>query len=196
MFDKLVNPQVRNTLVTDILALSSDDAASKGRTLGKLHRPPAEIIAPLEKEKVHLPKQVYLPSRLTVGGITYTTRSVHEGNSNIIVDDVEDNPQPLSIEHFVTIPKTAKSAEATWVIVRRLSAAQVKVDPYGSFRYLRAMLRDSTRLSSKREVLRPNDLQTHFAKCIIPWEKTEVAVVISLSRVCGAAFWPSGSPHF
>ena len=70
-----------------------------------------------------------------------------------------------------------------WLVVRRHRSPDVQVDPYGRYPLLRAKLW-STQLESTVDVLNPTEINSHFAKCVIQWEGQEVAVVVSLARVC------------
>lgn len=183
MFDKLVNPQVRNTLVTDMLSMGDETAtvAADGTAsgLGRLRTIPADIHKALTDSKVEgVPTQAYLHSHLTVKGLTYTVRAKHEGNSNIFVLTKSKIAVPASITNFVTFNGD------TYVIVQRYRAANVceEDDPYLAFPWMRSKMW-STSLRKQLEVVAPQSLNAHFAKCVTRWKGEDVAVVISLSRV-------------
>lgn len=200
MFDKLVAPQVRNTLVTDMLAFASADkgasgALSTGRTLGSLRPVPEDIRKALQealsKVGIVVPPEVYLPSHLTVGGITYAIRSKHEGNSNILVLTRHGSKLPVSIINFVTFPST-NNVEAignTYVIARKHLELEPKLqnDPYSAFPWIRASMWSNS-LDPEIRVFLPELLDNHFAKCVVSWEGREVAVVTDLSRVSNFFF--------
>lgn len=188
MFDRLVTPQVRNTLVTDMLSLGEDKSKAgvvRPTGFGPMRRIPDDIREALEAQNVEVPANAYFPSRVTIKGITYAIRSIHEGNSNIIIDSITKTPVPFSIVNFVTYPGgdvEGKTMGPTYAILRRYLPARVDYDPYKEFPHLRAAIWSKS-LSETLEAVEYDMLETHFAKCVIPWEGREVAVVISLSKV-------------
>ena len=94
IFSKLVNPQVRNTLVTDMLSLTlaQDDNNSEENTQtlydgdSKAAKLPTDLRRCIEQKFIHSPSRAPLLSHLTIDGLTYSVSSKHIGNSCIMLD--------------------------------------------------------------------------------------------------------------
>ena len=95
IFSKFVNPQVRNTLVTDILSLSlaeeNSDPEENIQTLYdknlKVAKPlPTDLRQCIAKSFTHCPSRAPLLLHLTIEGLTYSVSSKHHGNSCVMLD--------------------------------------------------------------------------------------------------------------
>lgn len=74
------------------------------------------------------PHQAHFLSHLTVNSVRYTTRSKHEGNSNILVGE-NDEEVPVSIIQILQFPGHPDA----WVLVRAYRDVSVKNDPFRGF---------------------------------------------------------------
>jgi len=182
MFHKLINPQLRNTLITDIASLAGQQD-NDDSTVEILTRPtpvPAHINALLISLHMHPPRQADFPSSVTVKGITYTVASKHLGNSCVLVSTNKGGrPYPVQIQSIlrVVIQDTIK----TLFIVQRYTEASVSFDPYTRYPALCAKMW-SRHPCEDLTVVTVDDIQAHFAACPITWRGSDATVVISLSR--------------
>lgn len=189
MFETLVNPQVRDTLVTDSLLLeeameSEDDDGSSGIK----EEPIDNDIRTAFSRKLPqglgatIPQKAKFLTHIKHHGISYTVNKRHKGNSSIFLIGTEN--VPFSIEKIICFSATTSGNyfKGTWCVVRKHQPAKVDVDPYIAYPHLRAGLWDC-QLEPFIDVVPVSDIQTHFANCVIPWEEKEYMVAISLSRV-------------
>lgn len=197
MFESLVRPQVRDTLTTDTLLLQhdpSDDPALDddhhlpvGSASRDVYITPG-LRAAFEAKVprgVLIPEKAHSATHLRHHGISYMVRTNHEGNSCILLQGGEPNSKtPFSIEQilwFGPVPGVLVPA-GTWLVVTPHRRANVAVDPYLRYPHLRVGMW-SQQLSPTSQVVPVSAIDTHFAKCVVPWEGVNVLVTISLSRV-------------
>jgi hypothetical protein len=194
MFQKLVECQVRGTLVTDMLSfaisdLDGDDGAEGANHSSERRQTPDSKITNslrtclLETFDGAWPNSVSLLSNLTMKGITYSAASRHPGNSSILLHSEQQGVLiPARIEHFVqlVLPDNI-NAPVTFVAVRRYQPANINHDPFSTFPFLRAQLWSRELDSLKLYTL--ESIESHFAYCPMEWEDQQVMAVISLSRV-------------
>ena len=112
-----------------------------------------------------IPQNASFLNRITLRGITYSTRAIHEGNSGVVG---KDSNTPLSIEKIIEFPAAANGSAPSgiWLVVRRHMAAGVAIDPYLDYPLLRVKMW-SPELDSTLEVLPMSDVAGHYAKHII-----------------------------
>lgn len=192
MFEQLIRPQGRNTLVTDSLLLEDDDAdPSNDLEAGDayVHFPEPEkalssVIckafgAFLSPNSV-IPTKAKSIARIHHHGTIYSVRETHEGNSGILFKGCSI---PYHIEKILRLPDN--TVGAVWLVVRRLKDPEVDVDPYKAYPHLQARIWGAE-LEPSIEVFPIDSIEAHFAKCVIPWgekeSRKEVAVVVSLAR--------------
>jgi hypothetical protein len=104
MFLKLVDPQLHNTLITEIASFSGQTEEDDNEET--LERPTvisANIYDALRTSfSVALPRKAEFLSQLTLKGITYTTAKKHLGNSFVLVSQVQKNdPYPAQIQFIL-----------------------------------------------------------------------------------------------
>ena len=192
MFDKLVQPQSRNSLAIDVQLSAHEEGNDEeedeppedeldfdGPTIRLGHDIRRALAQKLPGKLV--PTTAVRLTRYTCDGVNYSTKDVHEGNSGVLCKGSEN---PYCIEQIIAFPEdeTNRSVQGMWFVVRRHRSTDVRIDPYGRYPLLRAKLW-STQLESTVDVLNLTEIDSHFAKCAIHWEGQEVAVVVSLSRV-------------
>lgn len=189
MFTTLVQPQTRNSLSL-ALAIEEDGEIPDSEVLDADNQPICEdlissdILAAFVRV---LPVGSVIPmkgnfvNRMICQGITYATRTIHEGNSGILRKHSE---VPFSIENILEFPTVENGGpvQGSWLVVRRYKAVQVGEDPYLRYPLLRAKMW-APELDPTLEVFPMTDVDGHFAKCVISWKEQEVVVIVSLSHV-------------
>lgn len=191
-FETLVHPQVRDTLATDALLFQEnhmedaelDDADDSAISHSQ---PLTQDIHALLIRRVpgcFIPTEVKFISHSRHQGILYSVNTRHEGNSCVLLSG---NRTPFCIEKILRFSNKAGSGlspELTteaWLIVRPHLDANVALDPYLAYPYLRARIW-SVELGPP-EAVHISQIDSHFAKCQIRWEDKDVVVAVSLSRV-------------
>lgn len=193
MFQKLIQPLVRDTLSTDMLSFAIreledvDNMELVEAQPSQDHNIPKVLMTCiLESLDGARPTSIFVIPSLTVGGSTYSVSARHLGNSSVLID-AEGLMLPVRIEYFIQLalpdhPNTL----IMYAAARRFSPAVVEHDPFLSFPFLRAQLWGRQLKSLE---LYPVDLiSSHFAFCPITWENQDLMVVVSLSRVSGSIY--------
>ena len=107
IFRKFIDPQIRNTLVMDILgfsdqALDSEDEGSPPIRLKSISYLSDSLKDGILKHLGYLHTSASTLSMLTVAGITYSVASKHSGNSCILLQSSSKAIfLPAQIEHIV-----------------------------------------------------------------------------------------------
>ena len=141
IFRKLVDPQVRNTLLTDIVGLSgealdsSDDGDLPPVILKSSSYLPDSLKYCIPKHLGYLPASASTLSHITVAGLTYSVASKHTGNSCILLDSPSKTIfLPAQIEHIVQfVPNNNLSDVNTLVAVRRFKRLNNHSDPFSIY---------------------------------------------------------------
>jgi hypothetical protein len=188
MFRKLINPDVRNTLITDMMNLPFLDGEEEGED-DSMVLWDENSAQPISRDLQHAletfigsesPLTARFLSHLTISGLTYTISPKHAGNSNVLFKaDADNHPFPTRIDNVVQILIGGKIQ--TLIAARRYHRSQVKDDPFRRFPMLQVEIW-STHLGPI-EIFKPDDIHAHFAKAEVTWEEVNVTVVASLSRV-------------
>lgn len=185
MFRKLVNPQVRNTLVTDMLSFSypADDTEEETHPY---EDDTQASVPPILNSSLTMflgftpPRHANFLSHFMADGITYSVSSKHLGNSCVlIVTGSENEPVPARIDYIFQV--YVQDSLQTLVAVRRHKPTENLSDPFLQYPILQV------RMWSKQfhhtEIIKTNAIKSHFASCSMIWQEVEATVVISLSRV-------------
>jgi hypothetical protein len=185
LFEKMMDPQVRNTLVTDMLAVTSlhdgqdtdEDCVWNERSTSvipqDLHRTLCSSI------DSNCPRRAQFLSHLTIKGLTYTVSSKHSGNSNVLLEmEPSSEPIPARIAHILRIH--ISDGVQTYLVVQRYQSC-VKNNPFSHFPMLRA--RAWKRQLHAPEAFPLDCIHSHFAKYGMTWQGIDVDIVMSLSRV-------------
>jgi hypothetical protein len=189
IFRKFIDPQVRNTLITDILGFSgqtldSDDEDLPPMELKSISYLPDSLKDCIQKCLGYLPTSASTLSLLTVAGITYSVASKHSGNSCILLDSPSKTVfLPARIEHIVQFVSNNNILN-TMVAVRRFKRHN-RSDPFSIYPLLRTQI--WSRELGDLELHPVTAIQCHFACSTMLWEGEQVMVMVSLSRV---------RPHF
>jgi hypothetical protein len=183
MFRKLVNPQLRSTLITDMASFSGcvDENEDVGLPEHSMTLIPVDIYNALRTlRSFPLPRRAEMLSHLTIKGVMYTVASKHLGNSCVLISSADCPPFPAQI-HSILRLHTPDTVEA-FVAVQCYKPVHV-ADPYTRYPALRAKIW-GREMAKDVEIMSVDDIQCHFAACPILWDGSAVNVVISLSRVC------------
>ena len=183
-----MDPQVRGTLVTDLLSFAMDDLddvevsdyVSNTTPLPKI---PESLMTCLHESFGETPKSISLLPNLTIKGIIYSAASRHTGNSSVLIHSGQPSVLiPAQIQCFVqlVLPDNINT-HVTYVAAQRYLPANVKCDPFSAYPFLRAELW-SHKLGSLG-LYTPESIESHFAYCPMKWEEQQVMAVISLSQV-------------
>ena len=190
IFQKLIDPQVRGTLVTDLLSFAVDDIddveeenfdyASDTSPLPKM---PESLMTCLVENFGETPRCIALLPNLTMKGIVYSAASRHVGNSSVLIHSGQPGVLiPAQIQCFVqlVLPDNI-NIPVTFVAAQRYLPANVIHDPFSAYPFLRAGL--WSRELDSLELYTPESIESHFAHCPMEWEERQVMAIISLSRV-------------
>ena len=188
MFRKLVDPQVRGTLVTDLLSFAMDDLddveeMSTSDTTSPLPKIPDSLTTCLQESFGGTAKVIALLPNLTMKGIIYSAASRHAGNSSILIHSgLPGVLIPAQIQCFVqlVLPDNINTP-VTFVAAQRYLPVNVNRDPFSAYPFLRAKL--WSRELDSLGLYTPESIESHFAHCPMEWEEQQVMAIISLSRV-------------
>jgi hypothetical protein len=179
-FSKFVDPQVRNTFLTDIAHfLALDEEAYEPKDVkGKMVAIPAELHKAL-KNHFHgsssMPREAKVLSSYTLNGLTFSTFTRHRGNSFILVRRPSLPSIPARIESML------QTSNDTFFVARYFLKSMPD-DPFEKYPVLQSSLwsQDVGQLA----IVKPQDVESHFACLGFNWNGTDCLAVISLSRVC------------
>ena len=125
IFQKLLDPQVRGTLVTDMLSFAMDDFdnvdsedTSSDTTNPKI---PDSLMECLLERFGEIPKSISLLPNLTMKGIIYSAASRHVGNSSVLIHSGRPGVLiPAQIQCFVelVLPDNTNTP-VTYVVAQR-----------------------------------------------------------------------------
>jgi hypothetical protein len=199
-FSNFLNPQVRDTLVTDMLSMSSlndemsgpddSDDDDEAQCHYPLPQSPTKKALPIPSDLFEAlsqtldfppPRHAHFLSNLTVNGVTYSTSSKHLGNSCILVKAAvdADSAAAARIEHILQfkMPNSVK----TYIAIRHHEPSMVKEDPFLQYPVLRARMWSED--LSNYNIITIDNIHAHFAKLLLTVNNVRVAVAVSLSRV-------------
>jgi hypothetical protein len=188
IFKKLIDPQIRDSLVTDMLSFAMDDlddveVSDTSDSSSPLSKIPDSLMTCLRESFDETPKCIALLPNLTMKGIIYSAASRHAGNSSVLIHSGQPGVMiPAQIQYFVqlVLPDNINTP-VTYVAAQRYLPANVKHNPFSTYPFLRTELW-SYELSSLG-LYTPESIVSHFAHCPMEWEERQVMAVISLLRV-------------
>ena len=188
IFSKLVNPQVRNTLVTDMLSLTlaQDDHDSEENTQtlydgdSKAAKLPTDLHRCIEQKFTYSPSRAPLLSHLTIDGLTYSVSSKHIGNSCIMLDaNASRILIPARLDYIVELE--TDDGILTVIAVRRYQPFPKRDDPFTRFPLLQTRLCKSE--LDPLELFTVDKIRSHFAMSSLVYKEQDVIVAVSLHRV-------------
>ena len=177
IFAKLVDPQTRNSLLTDMSHFVTDNETEE---------PPLEIKGKMTVTEVTFRAlEAYFQgkplavakvlSSYVMDGLTFSTFKRHKGNSFILVRCSSRHAVPARIEDIIR----TSSNEVLFVVQHFLKTTSN--DPFQRYPVLQASLW-SDRLG-RTAIVKPQDVVCHFACLSLEWGDANCLAVISLSRV-------------
>ena len=188
MFQKLVNPQLRDSLQTDMQVLSSlfessdDDGALNWneRTAKPIPRDLFTVLT-LFSALTRLPfkssRIAQFLYHITINGLVYTPTSRHEGNSCILLKSQVQ--VPAQIQTIFQIPFL--ESVQTLIAIRCHQPSRLRHDPFSRSPILRARLWGVQ--LGELEVILPDQVFSHFACLPLKGEFEGHIVAASLSCV-------------
>ncbi|PPQ87743.1 hypothetical protein CVT25_015171 [Psilocybe cyanescens] len=187
MFEKFVQPQNQNSLASYATATAQErEVEDQDTGIGNddiIYQDSLETSVDSDTKKAFMEdyEVLYCPpanvvGRYTQGRVSYNRTSIHDRNSQILVESV-----PYCIQDIL-IFRQAVLYDTVWFVVKRLQEAKIKEDPYAHYPYLRAKIW-GLETENFTEVIPFSLVNTHYARCVILWEGQDVAICVSLSRV-------------
>jgi hypothetical protein len=180
IFSKFVDPQVRNTFLMDIAHfLSVEEEANEPLDVkGKMTAIPAELHKAL---KTHfqgsspMPREARVLSSYILNGLTFSTFTRHKGNSFILVRRPFLPSIPARIESMLQTP-----SNDTFFVIRYF-LKRMSCNPFEEYPVLQSSLWSQE--LGQLVIVKPQDVESHFACLAFKWNGTDSLAVISLSRV-------------
>jgi hypothetical protein len=188
-FEKLVNPQIRNTLITDMhttlpMPLDDDDDESNvvwnDRTTKVL---PEDLNARLSLllPNCHFDRKAQFLQNIRINGLTYSTAAKHAGNSCILFKARED-PNVITPGRIIQIIQILVSDSVqTYIAVRQHAQFNGIDDPYAHFPVLKARLYEAC--LNDLQIISLDQIVSHFACLPIQHDGRDLVVVASLHRI-------------
>jgi len=186
IFQRLIHPKSRSTLVSDILQFDHDDNVSTHTDDDFQWTPPKSSTIPDALQKCiqatfEADCEAVSLSHLTVAGRTYSTSTQHMGNSQILLKSgIPGRMIPARID-YITQVTVSGDLVIPYIAARKYQSLDLANDPFQAYPCLQAGLWNE-HLGDLG--LYPLDaIETHFARLPISWEGQCMMVVISLNRV-------------
>lgn len=186
-FTKLVNPEVRNTLLTDVTAFiahvtpeaAADDSEPQLKDGTSFISEPSHKALRTYFGSSLTPRTAKTMTTFTMRGLTYSTFSRHKGNSSVIVKNtLSQSLVPAQIEDII------QTSNDDVLFAIRHYRHQCAGGPFDNWPLLQTSLWD---LEMGSLVVVPScDVVCHFASLSFQWEGQERVAIISLARVRNA----------
>ena len=177
LFAKLVDPQIRNTLLTDIshfVDLKDDTSFNPIDTTFI----PEDIYKALQNHflTMETPRTAKVMTFYTMNGLTFSSFTRHRGNSSILVRPSRPflPSVPAQIESIIQISST----EILFIV--KFFLKTTSSDPFEKYPTLQTSL--WSRNLGQLVAVKPEDVESHFACLPIIWDGNECVASISLSR--------------
>jgi hypothetical protein len=183
---KLVEPKVRNTLLTDMSRVifyedddddDSSDDDEDNYPLGRqvpIPEGPYRALQTYFGGKEDVPKTAKILSLHTVNGVTFSTTTRHKGNSLILVRQSSPQPVPACIETMIQ----TSNKEILYVGRFFLRSESGHDDVFAKYPVLK--ITTWSKNCGQLVVIHPKDVESHFASLAID---SNCIAAVSLSRV-------------
>ena len=188
IFQRLVDPQLRDTLQTDMQILSSltedgDADEYDDNTINwneQTARPiPKDLSTALARFHCESPRTAQFLLRVKINGLVYSPMSKHQGNACILLRLGDQSLVPAQIQTIFQIP--VLNSVQTLLAIRRHRPSQLPHDPFSRFPVLRAQLWHAQ--LGDLEIISPDKVSSHFACLPMAGDFEAHVVIASLSRV-------------
>ncbi|KAF8801630.1 hypothetical protein BYT27DRAFT_7173847 [Phlegmacium glaucopus] len=178
-FSKLIDPQVRNTLRTDIARFLSleDEADAPADITGRMTviaEGPYKALQTYFNSTKGTPREAKILNSYTLNGLTFSTFTRHRGNSFILVRRPSLPSLPARIESILQVP----TGETYFVV--RFYLKTMSEDPFEKYPLLQSSLWSQD--LGQLVIVKPQDVESHFAGLSFVWLGAECLAVVSLSR--------------
>ena len=180
-FSKLIDPQVRNTLLTDIACfLSLDEEVDEpadiiGRRMTAIAEGPYKALQIYFSNTTGIPREAQVLNYYTINKLTFSTFTRHRGNSFILVRRPSLSSVPAQIETILQV----SSGDIYFVV--RFFHKTMSEDPFEKYPDLQSSLWSQD--LGQLVIIKPQDIESHFAGLFFTWYGAGCLAVVSLSRV-------------
>ena len=198
--EKLINPQNRGTLVTDIrhlevAVLPDDENVEEDTTSNSFKNPgyrsssakqiPDDLLAILRRRlrsgHRRLKDQATFANHIVLEGLNYSTTSCHSGNANVFIrEDGQSDIHAAKIAHILHFEQHSV------ILVRPHLPVPIMLDnPFHEYPVLQGSI-----WSCEVGELLPIDagqIVCHFAELRTSWEDANIIITLALNRVSAAA---------
>lgn len=179
-FSKLIDPQVRNTLLTDIARFLSleeelDEPADITGQMTAIAEGPYKALQTHFQGARETPRKARTMHCYTLNHLTFSTFTRHRGNSFVLVRRTSLPSIPAQIDSILQIP-----TKETYFVVRFFLKTMLE-DPFQQHPVLQMSLWSQN--LGQLVIVKPQDVESHFACLLFEWQDTKCQAVISLSRV-------------
>jgi hypothetical protein len=191
IFRKLINPELRDSLQTDMRVLSSltegghddDDDDSIMSWDDRTAKPiPKDLQIALTRFRSRSIQKAQFLHNITINGLVYTPTLKHEGNSCVLLKPKSQgdcNLVPARIQTIFRIPLL--ESVQTLIAIRRHQPPQLPCDPFSQFPILRARLWGAQ--LGDLEIVQLDQIFSHFACLPMDGDFKGHIATASLSRV-------------
>lgn len=189
IFRKLVNPQLRDSLQTDIQILTAlvedENEVQQVAETKSVHAFSRELCLAFQHSRNNTASSGHFVSDISIHGLTFSTFSKHCGNACVLIRESNDaTPLPAKVVHIIEILKEGTSK--TYLVVRRLEPATLHHDPFSRYPALRSRLWQ--RRLMDLEVLTPSQILSHCARLPIKLGQEKYFAVLSLCYVLDSSY--------
>lgn len=179
-FSKLIDPQVRNTLLTDIARFLSmeeevDEPADITGRITTIAEGPYKALQTHFQDAKGTPREARTLHCYTLNHLTFSTFTRHRGNSFVLVCHPSLPSIPAQIDSILQI-----TTKETFFVIRFFLKTMLE-DPFQRYPALQMSLWSQN--LGQLVIVKPQDVESHFACLSFEWQGAKCQVVISLSRV-------------
>jgi hypothetical protein len=184
-FSKLIDPQVRNTLLSDIARFMSledetDEPAEISGKITTIAEGPYKALQTYFQSANGIPREARTLHCHTLNHLTFSTFTRHRGNSFVLVRRPSLPSVPAQIDSILQIP-----GKGTYFVVRFFLKTMLD-DPFQQHPVLQASLWSQN--LGQLVIVNPQDIESHFACLSFEWQGAKCQAVMSLSRVLFPVF--------
>ena len=186
-FSKLIDPQVHNTLLTDIarflsLEEEADDPVSLTGRMTTIAEGPYKALQSHFQGTQGTPLRAKVLTFYTLNYLTFSTFIRHKGNSFILVRHPLLPSIPAQIDSILQI-----STEETYFVVRFFLKSMLE-DPFEKYPVLQSSVWSQE--LGQLVIVKPQDVESHFAGLSFKWHGASCLAVMSLSQVFFLVSYP------
>ena len=191
IFRKLVDPQLRDSLQTDIQSLAAlvedleDESEAYQVAAIKTRRLfPTELSLAFQRALIKAPSSGHFLADISIRGLTFSTFSKHPGNACVLISADDDATQtPAQVAHI--IETSLEGTHKIFLAVQRYKPATLHHDPFFRYPALRAQLWETRLLDL--EVVTPSRILSHCARLPIKIGQEKYFANLSLCRVSSSS---------